>query len=61
MNALTAPAFLLAEAARVDRPSFAALVYAETGLTPEELAEADSTDLITIHECWLRAGEGEAR
>ncbi|SFI15239.1 hypothetical protein [Albimonas pacifica] len=37
-------------------PSFAALVYAETGLTPEEAAQS-SLYTATLIECWHRSQE----
>lgn len=37
------------------RPSEAACTWCYLGMTPEELETCNSTDLILIHERWLRA------
>tara|TARA_Y100000401_G_scaffold114617_1_gene116949 strand:- start:1921 stop:2115 length:195 start_codon:yes stop_codon:yes gene_type:complete len=39
--------------------AFEAEVFAATGMGRRDIARADSTDLITIHDCWHRASSGQ--
>ena len=57
MNALTSPTDWTAAPTK-PRPSFAAEVYAATGLTPEEAAQSSLYTEILI-DCWHRASSGQ--